>query len=201
MVRLVSLEILDGLRRTSETILFGLQTQSIFQGCGPALGEQGITGYIREPVQLQQAVLGVPLRFKNGATPQMPRQDASFYHLRANQQKPVAVQRIFFRTHQNDILPLREPKKPIHRFLEIGRFTARRVIDQTVGAVIPRIQGTAAKLISEKLVDDYRGSQLRHKRFAIELRKAETAGAAAHIAHRSDFVAKEHPKELRQFQV
>jgi len=99
------------------------------------------------------------------------------------------MQGIFFGAHYDNVLALRDTEKTIDGFQKIGGLLAGAIVNQAIGPIVAGIQRATAKLVTEELVNDPRGGELRHQRLPVELRKAETAGAAAHIADQVDFVA------------
>ena len=106
------------------------------------------------------------------------------------------MQRIFFGAHYDNILTLRDTEKAIDCFQKIGSFLARAIVNQAIGPIVAGIQRATAKLVTEELVNDPRGGELRHQRLSVELRKAETTGTAAHIADHVDFMADQNAQEI-----
>ena len=126
----------------------------------------------------------------------MQRDNAALHQSGADQKKAVTMERIFFRTHHHHILAFYEAEQAIHTFQKVRRFAARRVIHEPIGAVIPGIEGAAAELVAEELINDFCRSELRHQGFTIELREAKTAGPAAYIANHMDFVPNESTEKV-----
>src|SRR6516164_2863231 len=126
---------------------------------------------------------------------------AALHHCRADHQEPVAVQRIFFGTQQGDRLVLQESKETVECLFEVRRVAPGCVIHQPVRTVVAGVQRPAAKLITEKLVDDFGAGQLGHQGLAIELREAKTAGAAADVADQLNFMSDQRSQKNRHFEI
>ena len=131
----------------------------------------------------------------------MRREDAALHYGGADHEEAMAMERIFFGAHQDYVLVLQKTEKPIQGFFEIGRLAASCIVDQTVRPVMARIQRSATELVSEELINDLGGSELRHQGFAVELRKAKTARAAADVAHDIDFMPNEDTEKVGHFEV
>jgi hypothetical protein len=173
---------LNGFRRRAVCELLGLPAKRILQSHISLGNEEGAAVKGGEVVQLEEAIFGFALRFELAAAADVHGRNAAIEQRGTNHQKTVTLQRIFLGAHEGDVgcgVQLQRASDPGAKIL---RFAAFLVIHDAVRMVGERVGGTAAESITEEFVADSGGGQAGFERLAIELRKPETAGAAADIA-------------------
>jgi hypothetical protein len=113
----------------------------------------------------------------------------------------MALQWIFFGTHEGSGVGPGESESAIDTFGEIGGAAAGGVVDKPVFVVDARIGGPAAQAFTEKFVANSGRGKAALERLAIELRKTKTGGAAADIAKSSDAVSGEDGEKIGNFEI
>src|SRR5437899_11228941 len=113
----------------------------------------------------------------------------------------MALQGIFFGTPQVNDLITRQSNGTIETRAKIRRTAPRGVVDAAIFMIYARIRRSAPQGIAKKLVSNVDRSEAGLERLAIELRKAETARAAADVTKRFDSVLDEDGKKIGQLEI
>ena len=113
----------------------------------------------------------------------------------------MALQGIFFGTHQGNDLITGQSDSTIETRGKIRRTAPRGIVDAAIFMIHARIRRSAAQGIAKELVSNADRSEAGLERLAIELRKAETARAAADVTKRFDSVLDEDGKKIGQLEI
>ena len=170
---------------SSEGELLGLAPKRVLQS-HITLGNKKRTAVKSgEIVQFEEPIFGFALRFQLAAAANMHWRNAAIEQCGANHQEAVTLQRIFLGAHERDVGCGVQLQRTLDPGAKILGFAALVVIHDAVRLVDSRIRRTAAERVAEEFVADSGGGQTCFERLAIELRKPETAGAAAYVAEDS----------------
>src|SRR6266581_1793845 len=113
----------------------------------------------------------------------------------------MALQGIFFSTHQGNDLSTVQSDGTIETRGKIRRSAPRGIVDAAIFIIHARIRRPAPQSIAKKLVSNADRSEAGLERLAIELRKAETARAAADVTKRFDTVLDEDGEKIGQLEI
>jgi hypothetical protein len=150
---------------------------------------------------IEQTILGVALRFQDSATAEVRGHYAALEQRRADHQEAVALEGIFFGTHQNDVRGARQSQQAIDAGRKFRGFAARGVVHPAIGEINAEVGWPSTKRFAEKLVSQTGGGQQGFEWLAIELRKTKTGGAAADITKDLNAASGEDGKKIGNFQI
>ncbi len=147
-------------------------------------------------MQLKQTILSVTLRFKDSTPADVGGNYAALEQRRRDHQESVALERIFFSTHQNGAADTAQFQQAVYPGCELRGFSARKVINMAIAAINTWVSRPPPESFAEKLVSESGRDKNGLQWLAVELREAETARPAAHIAQRTDAVIDKYGEKI-----
>src|SRR5437667_2186390 len=142
--RCIMFRILGSFGRGAECKVLRLKNQGVTESGITAGDEQRSAGNVVEAVEDEEAILGVALGFEDATATNMGGRRAVVQERGADHQEAMALQGIFFGTHEGSDVGLGEGEGAIDAFGEIRGATARGVVNEPVFPVDARISGSAA---------------------------------------------------------
>jgi hypothetical protein len=188
-------------RGSAESKVLRLKDQRVPKSVLTAGGEERSAGNVFETVKDEETVLCVALGFERAAAPNVDRREASFQQRRADHQETMALQGVFFGTHEGGDAGAGDRESALEACDKIRSAAARGVVDEAVFAVDARIGGPAAQSFAKKFVANSRLGKDAFEWLAIELRKSKARRTAADVAKNPDALSSQDGEKIGNFEI